>query len=110
MADVDIPSESATEIEAHITESWWEGLAPILIGAVIDLVDLITLGPVGIAWGWLVGGVGTFVVGTLRKVPMKWRVLWSLVIAAYCSLPGTSFMPAATVLMVVWKISRKKQA
>ncbi|MCB1045319.1 MAG: hypothetical protein KDC35_20425 [Acidobacteria bacterium] len=78
-------------------------MTPILVGMVVDMLDLATLGPLGVMWGWLIGGVGTYVVATLNKVPPKPKLFWSVVVGLYCSIPGTSFLPVATVMMTLWK-------
>ncbi len=87
-----------------------DALMPLFIGMLVDMVDLATLGPIGMAWGWLIGGVGSFVVCSIYNVKLKIKVITSILIGLYCSMPGTSFLPLATVLSVLWKWTRKKQS
>jgi hypothetical protein len=71
--------------------------APLLAGMLLDAVDFVTLGPIGMAVGFFAGfGVGWWLAPELGFRSGR-RVLAGLLGGVYCTLPMTGFVPAATV-------------
>ena len=73
-------------------------IAPLLAGLVIDAIDFVTLGPIGLAVGFVAGfGVGWWLAPELGFGPTR-RWLGGVLAGFYCMLPMTGFVPAATLL------------
>ena len=70
----------------------------ILVGLLLDALDLLTFGPLGIRFGFFVGFVAAFVLFSLVGVSLKRRFLCSLLAGIYCLVPGTERFPLGTVL------------
>jgi len=77
----------------------------VLAGFLIDLVDFVLRGPIGLRLGFPVG----FVVGILlgRYIGLPWTRIFILGIAAglYCAVPGTFFLPLGTLVALLGKTS-----
>ena len=65
----------------------------LLAGLLIDVLDMLTVGPVGIRFGLLVGCSIAFVVLTMLRVPLRQRLTWSLLAGIYCTIPGIRKAP-----------------
>jgi len=76
-------------------------IIPIAAGLLLDAADLVTFSSVGVRFGWLVGAIVAFCLA--HAVGIKGRGMWfaTLIGAAYCTIPGTSFLPLATVISAV---------
>lgn len=74
----------------------------ILIGLLLDFLDLRTFGPLGPA-GFILGVGTAFVLLGLMDVPMRKRALISLGAGVYCLLPGTEALPLGTLLGALLK-------
>lgn len=80
-------------------------LSPVVAGALLDLVDLATLGPIGLWAGLALGGVAGWVLATGLGVPRERRLRYALVAGVYCMLPYTAWLPAGTLVgaLVRWR-------
>jgi hypothetical protein len=73
-------------------------IGPIMAGFILDMVDFLTFGPIGIVLGLFVGSaVGWYLTGVLG-VSKKWRVILTWLAAIYCFLPGTELIPVGTIV------------
>jgi hypothetical protein len=70
---------------------------PLLAGLVIDAIDLVTYGPIGIYTGLLAGGLIGYVLAPVLGFPERGRWVSALVTGIYCMMPMTAFLPLATV-------------
>ena len=71
---------------------------PLIGGLVIDFADLLTPGLLGIYGGMLVGiTIGWLITGIYNLKPRS-RLIWSLLAGIYCTIPGTFWLPIATVI------------
>ena len=70
---------------------------PMLAGLLIDAVDLITFGSIGIYTGMFVGGALGYWLAPALGFPPKGRWLSALMTGIYCTMPITGFIPAATI-------------
>ena len=73
-------------------------LAMILVGFLLDGLDLLTFGPLGIRLGFIVGFLAAFFLFSSVGIPMKKRLLYSLAAGVYCLIPGTERWPLGTIL------------
>ena len=71
---------------------------PLASGLILDFLDLATFGPVGIYAGFLIG----FIIG-YQMCPIfgftsgKNRLKWAVIAGIYCTMPGTEYLPLATI-------------
>ncbi|MFH0881235.1 MAG: hypothetical protein V2A34_16100, partial [Lentisphaerota bacterium] len=71
---------------------------PVLAGALIDVVDLATFGPIGLALGLVFGGGVAWYICHLYGLSLKQKLLWSLAAGIYCTIPFTEFIPVGTMV------------
>ena len=77
----------------------WERLAA---GLLIDAADLLLMGPLGLRLGLPVGLVLGLVVGRLLRLGAGQRLGLAALTGLYCALPGTSLLPLATLVALLW--------
>ena len=73
-------------------------LAPIAAGLLLDAIDLMTFGPVGLWTGLAIGGSAGWLLSPYLGFSERHRWLCALFAGVYCTLPFTSFVPLAGVL------------
>ena len=76
----------------------------ILIGLLLDALDFMTMGPLGIRAGFLAGFFAAFGLLSWVRIPLKRRLLYSLAAGIYCTIPGTEGLPLGTLLAALIKI------
>ena len=74
---------------------------PIVAGLLIDTIDFMTLGRLGIMLGMLIGGSAAYWVASIYRLPIWQRLIWALLAGLYCTAPRTEFIPAATLMVPV---------
>lgn len=75
-----------------------------LIGLLLDMLDFLTRGTLGIRFGLPLGFIAAFVLLTLAGVPLRRRVLYSAAAGVYCLIPGTERFPLGTVFGVLLRL------
>jgi hypothetical protein len=76
-------------------------LGPIFGGLILDFVDLVTFGPIGIFGGFLLGGaIGWWLSGIYGFRPRN-QFLFSILAAAYAFIPFTAPIPIATLISAI---------
>lgn len=73
-------------------------LGPILPGMILDSLDLVTFGPVGLMVGIIVGSLAGYWLSTEYRLSPTKRLLGALAAGFYCMLPFTSFLPIGTLI------------
>ena len=81
---------------------------PVVAGLVIDLVDLATFGPIGLVLGLPIGGAAGYWMGRSLGLPPKTSLLCALAAGIYCTIPGTEFLPIATLVGAFARYSESK--
>ena len=101
-ADEVLPPEAkppdSPQVQPGLLRRLESAFGPILAGMLIDLVDLATFGPIGIATGMLLGGGVAWWLCAIYGIPARQRWLWSLLAGAYCTIPMTEPFPIATLI------------
>ena len=73
-------------------------LGPLAGGMLLDVMDLATLGPIGIGFGWLLGGGVAWWIGSIYGFSFDKKVILAALAAVYCSVPMTEMLPVATIV------------
>lgn len=71
---------------------------PIVGGLIIDGLDFVTFGPLGILFGALIGGSVAYYITSVERLPVWQRTVLATVAGFYCAFPFTNFIPAATLV------------
>jgi len=71
---------------------------PIAAGMIIDLVDLVLFGPIKLFLGFPIGGLTGYWMGRALGLNKKASLFCALAAGIYCMIPGTEFIPLATII------------
>jgi hypothetical protein len=73
-------------------------LSPVVAGMIIDSIDLVTFGPVGLVLGVPLGGLAGYWLGNSLGLEKDKRLLCAMAAGVYCTIPGTELLPLATLV------------
>ena len=79
-------------------ERWRRTFAPIMVGILVDIVDFFSMGPSGLRYGFLLGTLAAFAIGSMYAMPLRQRFLYSIGAGLYCMMPFTERLPLATLV------------
>lgn len=79
-------------------------LEAALAGLALDLLDLLTVGPIGLWAGMIVGGAAGWWLAPRFGFRSDRRWICALLAGVYCTVPATSFLPVASVLTVASRL------
>jgi len=71
---------------------------PIAAGLIIDAVDFATFGPIGLVLGLPAGGLAGYWMGRSLGLDRRASAWCALAAGVYCTIPGTEFIPLATII------------
>ena len=77
---------------------WTKSMAPILVGIMIDGIDFMTMGPLGIQMGLIAGPIAAYAIASMYNMPFKYRILFAIGAGLYCTMPFTERLPLGTIL------------
>ena len=80
---------------------------PLLGGLILDFADLLTLGPIGLYTGMIVGGIIGWLISGIYGFSRNGRIILSLLAGIYCTIPGTFFVPLATMVAAMARFREK---
>lgn len=103
---VENPIEQAAS-KPSLMERFYVAIFPILGGLILDFADLATFGPIGLYAGMIVGCTIGWLISGIYGFSRNGRVIFSLLAGIYCTIPGTFFLPLATVIAVVARFREK---
>ena len=73
-------------------------LGPLAGAMILDFADLITVGPIGLLLGLIVGGAVGWWISSIYCFDRWQRGTWALLAGLYCTIPFTAIFPFATIL------------
>ncbi len=73
-------------------------LGPVLAGALLDGIDLLTQGPMGLRLGFPIGGAAGYFLARGLGLSRRSSLLVGALAGLYCALPGTGRLPLATLV------------
>jgi len=85
---------------------WGRAIGPVLSGLIIDVLDLATLGGVGMSLGFLLGTPAGWYLARNLGLDRRRALYVALACGVYCAIPVTSPVPIAT-LLGVWVRARQ---
>ncbi len=103
---VENPIEQAVKKPSPM-ERLYVALFPILGGLILDFADLATFGPIGLYAGMIVGCTVGWLISGIYGFSRNGRVIFSLLAGIYCTIPGTFFLPLATVISAMTRFREK---
>ena len=92
---------SDKETQQHSTKKWTRynyAFGPVGAGLVIDAVDFVTFGPVGLALGFPVGAAAGYWLARSLRLETNPSLLCALIAGIYCTIPGTELLPLGTLV------------
>jgi hypothetical protein len=75
------------------------------VGFLLDALDVLTFGPIGLRGGLIVGSIAGYFLLSSLQVPFRFRVPLAVLAGMYCAMPGTELLPLGTLLGLFWKRS-----
>ncbi|MCA9084934.1 MAG: hypothetical protein KDA81_12805 [Planctomycetaceae bacterium] len=90
-----IPS---TKVLQNSVQRLNHAIGPVAAGMVIDGLDVLTLGPVGLIVGIPVGALAGFWLGKSLGLTRTAALLCASAAAVYCTLPFTEVLPLGTLV------------
>ena len=95
--------------ELSASERFLRAFGPLGGGLLLDFADLSTFGVIGFYVGPLIGGLLGWWLATVYRFGMMGQCALTIVAAVYCTLPGTSMLPIATVVFALIKFAEKRR-
>jgi hypothetical protein len=93
-----------------ILERTYYALGPLGVGFILDVLDLATFGPIGIALGPVVGAAAGWIIGDLEGVGRNGRIVLACCAAIYMFIPFTEPIPVATCFGLAARFFRNPPA
>ena len=73
-------------------------LGPVAAGMIIDTVDFVTFGPIGLVLGLPIGGLAGYWLGKTLGLEKQTCLYCALAAGVYCTIPLTELLPLATLV------------
>jgi hypothetical protein len=83
-------------------------LGPLAGGLILDGVDLLTFGPIGIFGGFLLGGAVGWWITSIYGFQPRMRALLALAAAVYTAIPLTEPFPLATAISALGRFRKRR--
>lgn len=90
-----------------LVERLHRALGPLAGGFILDFMDLVTFGPLGFYAGPLIGALIGWWITSIYRFSIPSRVLWAVLAALYCAIPGTEFIPVATLISALARFAER---
>ena len=73
-------------------------ITPIVMGMVLDGVDFVTMGPIGLSGGFVLGGLAA--AWAAREMGLRGSMVWLCAAggAVYAATPATELLPLGTLI------------
>lgn len=71
---------------------------PVVAGLILDAVDIVTFGPVGLALGFPIGAAAGYWLARSLRLETNVSLICALIAGVYCTIPGTELLPLGTLV------------
>lgn len=85
-------------------------MGPVVAGMIIDAVDLITFGPLGLVLGIPVGSLAGYRLGQSMKLDRNACFICALAAGVYCTIPFTELLPLGTIVGALVRYGNDNQS
>ena len=85
-------------------------IGPVAAGMVIDTLDVMTLGPVGLLLGIPVGALAGYWLGKSLGLEKQASLLCAAAAAVYCTVPFTELLPLGTIVGALGRFQESSAA
>lgn len=87
-------------------------MGPVVAGMIIDTVDFVTFGPIGLAIGIPVGAIAGYWLGQSMALGKNASLFCAVAAGIYCTIPFTELLPLGTMVgaLVRYKDAGRLQA
>lgn len=95
------PAGSAGDVlhqAAPVVKRMNHAFGPIAAGMTLDLMDLITFGPVGFVLGAPFGALAGYWMGTALRLDRMGIIFCTIAGGVYCTIPFTELLPLGTLV------------
>lgn len=92
---------SNKDVEQNLTRKWTRynyAFGPVGAGLIIDAVDFVTFGPVGLALGFPIGAAAGYWLARSLRLETNPSLLCAIIAGVYCTIPGTELLPLGTLV------------
>lgn len=92
---------SDKEMQPHSSRRWARynyAFGPVGAGLIIDAIDFVTFGPVGLALGIPIGAAAGYWLARSLRLETNSSLLCALIAGIYCTIPGTELLPLGTLV------------
>jgi len=76
----------------------YRAFAPLVGGAILDVADFVTYGPIGLAVGFQVGWLVGWWIGRFYGFSKVTSLYIAILVGIYCTVPYTEMIPLATMV------------
>ena len=92
---------SNKEVQQNPSKKWTRynhAFGPVAAGLIIDAVDFVTFGPIGLALGFPIGAAAGYWLARSLRLETNPSLLCALIAGVYCTIPGTELLPLGTLV------------
>lgn len=93
--------------QTSLGERLLHSFGPLAAGYLIDVLDLATFGPIGFYLGPLLGGLLGWWLAAVYRLGSVGQSVVVLLVALYCMIPATEFIPLATLVLALIRFTKK---
>ena len=90
--------QSAGQAGPEVVQRLNRAIGPLMAGMLIDLFDVVTLGPMGVFLGVPIGGFAGYWLGKCLGLSNRGCLGCAAAAAIYCSVPFTEFVPLGSLI------------
>ncbi len=87
-----------TRVDTQTLSRLNHAMGPVMAGMLIDGLDLITFGPVGLVLGLPLGAAAGYWLGQSMGLDKPGRLICALAAGIYCTIPFTELLPLGTIV------------
>jgi hypothetical protein len=104
--EVDVERLDPEEDPGPGSDHWGRAVGPVLAGVIIDVLDLATIGAMGLYLGFLLGAPAGWYLARHLGLDRRRAFGAALGCGLYCTIPFTSPIPVATMIGI-WARARQ---
>jgi hypothetical protein len=100
--DSELPPREPLVVRLH------RALGPLAGAMLLDFVDLVTFGPIGLFGGFLLGAAVGWWISSIYEFTTRGRALFAALAALYTAIPFTEPIPVATIIAALARFRERE--